>query len=91
VLSSCESEDCLFIMNRRSWVLSSCESEERGCREGGGVYTTLIQFVYDESIKRELKTIPKYECRFDERLKTKAEESTRLVVSYKSRKRELHT
>ncbi len=33
-------------------------------------------FVYYESIKRELKTRPIYECRCDERLKTKAEEST---------------
>ena len=31
-----------------------------------------------ESIKRELKARPIYECRCDERLKTKAEESTRL-------------
>jgi hypothetical protein len=31
-----------------------------------------------ESIKRELQTKPIYECRCDERLKTKAEESTRL-------------
>ena len=29
-------------------------------------------------IKRELKSRPTYECRYDERLKTKAEESTRL-------------
>ena len=35
-------------------------------------------FVYYESIKRELKIRPIYECRCDERLKTKAEESTRL-------------
>ena len=30
-------------------------------------------------MKRELKTRPIYECRYDERLKTKAEESSRLV------------
>jgi hypothetical protein len=35
--------------------------------------------VYYESIKRELETRPVYECRCDERLKTKAEESTRLA------------
>ena len=35
--------------------------------------------VYNESIKRELKIKPIYECRCDERLKTKAEESTRLA------------
>jgi hypothetical protein len=34
--------------------------------------------IYYESIKREIKTRPTYECRCDERLKTKAEESTRL-------------
>ncbi len=34
--------------------------------------------VYYESIKRELQIKPIYECRCDERLKTKAEESTRL-------------
>jgi hypothetical protein len=34
--------------------------------------------VYYESRKRELKTRPIYECRFDERLKSKGEKSTRL-------------
>jgi hypothetical protein len=37
--------------------------------------------VYYESIKRELKIKPIYECRCDERLKTKVEESTRLVYT----------
>ena len=37
--------------------------------------------VYYESIKRELKTRPIYECRCDERLKTKDEESTRFVYT----------
>ncbi len=37
--------------------------------------------VYYESMKRELKTRPIYECRCDERLKTKAEESTRLAYT----------
>ena len=36
-------------------------------------------FFYYESIKRELKTRPINECRCDERLKTKAAESTRLT------------
>ena len=36
-------------------------------------------FVYYESIKRDLKTNPIYEFRCDERLKTRVEESTRLV------------
>ena len=39
------------------------------------------EIVYYESIKRELKTRPIYECRCDERLKTKTEESTRLVYT----------
>jgi hypothetical protein len=37
--------------------------------------------VYYESIKRELQTRPIYECRSDERLKTKAEESTHLTYT----------
>jgi hypothetical protein len=37
--------------------------------------------LYFEDIKRELKKRPTYECRCDERLKTKAEESTRLVYT----------
>jgi hypothetical protein len=39
---------------------------------------TNISLVYYESIKWDLKTRPIYECRYDERLKTKDEESTRL-------------
>jgi hypothetical protein len=38
-----------------------------------------IKTLYYESIKPELKTRPINECRCDERLKTKAEESTRLA------------
>ena len=34
-----------------------------------------------ESIKRDLKRRPIYECQCDERLKTKAEESTRLTYT----------
>jgi hypothetical protein len=41
---------------------------------------------YYESIKRELKTRPIYECRCDERLKTKA---STIVVYYESIKGEL--
>ena len=36
---------------------------------------------YYESIKRELKTKPIYECRCDERPNLKAEESTRLACT----------
>ena len=38
-------------------------------------------FVYNASLKRELKINPMYEFRFDERLKTKVEESTRLACT----------
>jgi hypothetical protein len=41
-------------------------------------YSFYLQFVCSESRKRELKTRPIYECRCDERLKTKSEKSTRL-------------
>ena len=40
-----------------------------------------VKFVYYESIKWDLKTRPIYECRCDERLETKTEESTRLVYT----------
>ena len=36
-------------------------------------------FVYYESLKRDLKTKPIHECRCDERLQTRVEESTHLV------------
>jgi hypothetical protein len=38
-------------------------------------------FVHYESIKRELKIKPISECRCDERLNTKGEESTRLTYT----------
>jgi hypothetical protein len=41
------------------------------------VYVT----VYCESIKQELKFKPISECRYDERLKTKSEESTHLTYT----------
>ena len=41
----------------------------------------MCMVVYYESIKRELQTRPIYECRCDERLKTKVEESTRLTYT----------
>ena len=37
--------------------------------------------VYYKSIKRELNTKPIYECRYDERLKSKDEEFTRLTYT----------
>ncbi len=44
-------------------------------------YLKTRPFVYYESRKRELTTRPIYECRCDERLKTKTEKSTRLTYS----------
>ena len=41
-------------------------------------HQSFVVVVYYESIKRELKTKPMYECRCDERLKARVEESTRL-------------
>ncbi len=41
----------------------------------------LDTFVYYESIKRDPQTKPVYECRCDERLKTKTEKYTRLVYT----------
>jgi hypothetical protein len=38
-------------------------------------------FLYYESIKRELNTRPVNECRCDDRLKTKDEESTQLTYT----------
>jgi hypothetical protein len=51
----------------------------RGCLDFSEVSLTVI--VYYESRKRELKTRPIYECRCDERLKTKAGKSTRLAYT----------
>ena len=45
--------------------LCGCDREDREDGVGTGDY---------ESIKRELKTKPIYECRCDERLKTRVEE-----------------
>ena len=44
-------------------------------------YSSQSFFVYYESIKRELERRPIYECRCDERLKTKAEGFTRLAYN----------
>jgi hypothetical protein len=41
----------------------------------------MFTVVYYESIKQELQRRPKYECRCDERLKTKAEGSARLAYT----------
>ena len=53
---------------------------DRSISSGRGVQMILC-FVYYETIKREIKIKPISECRCDERLKTKSEESTRLVFT----------
>ncbi len=53
-----------------------CHSTDTHTR---GLYTPFV--VYHEGIKRELKRRPTYECRWDERLKTKVERSTRLAYT----------
>jgi hypothetical protein len=54
----------------------SCEVQ-RVCN----VFRVFIDCVYYETIKRELNRSLIYECRCDERLKAKAEGSTRLVYT----------
>ena len=49
--------------------------------KGPELRSSFLGVVYYESMKRELKTRPIYECRCHEKLKTKAEESTRLVYN----------
>ena len=62
--------------DRTRWthLWNSFHGEIHECDEG-------LLVVYYESIKRELKTRPIYECQTDERLKTIPEESTRLVYT----------
>ncbi len=45
------------------------------------MYMSSTLVVYYESRKRALKTRPIFECRCDERLKTKTEKSTRLLYT----------
>jgi hypothetical protein len=56
---------CRFDRPQRVWVMVK----------------SILRVVYYESIKREIKTRPLYECRCDERLKTKDEESTHLTYT----------
>ncbi len=45
------------------------------------MFSFIVYSVYYKSIKRELKTRPICECRCDERLKTKGEESSLLAYT----------
>ncbi len=58
--------------DEEKWEIRECD---------GRVMLASVFIVYYESMKRELKTRPLYECRWDERLKTEAEESTRLAYT----------
>jgi hypothetical protein len=63
------------------WTRTSCDGS--GIVHGWVVVLLFVKspsffYFYYESRKRELKTRPTYECRCDERLKSKVEESTRL-------------
>ena len=51
------------------------------CLSGTCWVSLYVSIVYYESIKREVQRRPIYECRCDERLKTKDEGSTRLVYT----------
>ena len=65
---------------RRSSIKDTGPAASRGRKPTECPHNDEI-FVYYESIKRELKIRLIYECRCDERLKTKAEESTRLIYT----------
>ena len=69
-------------LHRDIFIVSIKERNKLGHKE-------LFIVVYYESLKRELQTKPIQECRCDERLQTRFEESTRLIVYYESIKREL--
>ena len=62
----------MHVGRRRKIVLKSHKAEERILN-----LVNDVPVVYYESIKRELKIRPIYECRCDERLQTKAKEFTR--------------
>ncbi len=78
------------------FIMTTCQNK---CRlPGGQIRDTILlgplffvdvtfSIVYYESRKRELKTRPIYECRCDERLKTKAEKSTRLESTFSCSKK----
>jgi len=62
----------ISIWHKGNWGTSNHDKGDR---------LTGILFVYYESIKGGLKRRPVYECRYDERLKTKTEGSTRLTYT----------
>jgi hypothetical protein len=78
--------------DHRSTTVSQHTSFDVTHRDRGGIGTHIIRgsglslcqdrgVVYYESIKRDLKTRPIYECRCDERLITTVEESTLLTYT----------
>ena len=78
-------ESC-WAVEDRIWPEGHCGCHGAGLTGG----RTMSIVVYYESMKREVKTRPIYECRCDERLKTKAvyhERPLGVVVYYKSKAR----
>ena len=79
---------CVSIDHHQDTLSVDHRREMCGCLQTTHVYLILLsfppyimccsRFLYYESIKRELQTRPINECRCDERLETKVEESTRL-------------
>ena len=77
-LSSENRGTCVCVCEWGSWVWGGCGYS---CHSGN-TYTCRLTcgvWVYYESLKRDLKTKPINECRCDERLKIRVEESTRLT------------
>ena len=66
-------------MSRRSSIGGDDHEDESLRSSLDNLVTNLV--VYYESINRELKTEPIYECRCDERLKSRVEESTHLTFT----------
>jgi hypothetical protein len=61
-------------------VVAACLFVDELCRAALWSKTKVLKFVvYYESLNRELKSKPINECRCDERLQTRVEESTRLA------------
>ena len=72
---------CVARQNKLETPRDKDEVNKREIREYDGRAHDILEVVYYESLKRELKTKPIYEFRYDERLKTKVEESTLFVCT----------
>ena len=73
---------CHLVCQYRLMVIASAMSRVKVLNPGRFECVLMSKItVYYESINREIKTKPTYECRCDERLKTRVEESTRLACT----------